>query len=86
MSLPQNNQFFRATASKITLLVPFARTLLIHEYGLLAWYNFPISTGPLEGTNNKIQTLQRRAYGYRDQNHCTLRIYGLHETKYALVG
>ena len=76
----------RATASKITLLVQFARTLLIHEYGLLAWYDFPISTGPLEGTNNKIKTLQRRAYGYRDQDYFTLRIYGLHETKYALLG
>ncbi len=76
----------RATASKITMLVQFARTLLIHEYGLLAWYDFPISTGPLEGTNNKIKTLQRRAYGYRDQDYFTLRIYGLHETKYALVG
>ena len=39
----------RATASKITMLVQFARTLLIHEYGLLAWYDFPISTGPLVG-------------------------------------
>ena len=28
----------------------------------------------------------RRAYGYRDQEYFTLRIYGLHETKYPLVG
>lgn len=76
----------RAEASGITLLVQFARTLRLHAYGLLAWYDFPISTGPLEGTNNKIKTLQRRAYGYRDQDYFTLRIYGLHETKYALVG
>lgn len=76
----------RATASKITILVQFARTLLLHEHGLLAWYDYPISTGPLEGTNNKIKTLQRRAYGYRDQDYFMLRIYGLHETKYALVG
>jgi transposase len=76
----------RAAASKITMLVQFARTLWIHEAGLLDWYDFPISTGPLEGTNNKIKTLQRRAYGYRDQEYFILRIYGLHETKYALVG
>jgi transposase len=76
----------QATASGIQMLIKFARTLQIHEFGLLAWYDFPISTGPLEGTNNKIKTLQRRAYGYRDQEYFTLRIYGLHETKYALVG
>jgi transposase len=52
----------------------------------VAWYDHPISTGPLEGTNNKIKTLQRQAYGYRDQDYFTLRIYGLHQTKYALVG
>jgi transposase len=40
----------------------------------------------LEGTNNKIKTLQRRAYGYRDQEYFTLRIFSLHEMNYALVG
>ncbi len=44
------------------------------------------STGPLEGTNNKIKTLQRQAYGFRDQEYFTWRIYGLHEAKYALTG
>jgi len=76
----------RATASGVQVLAKFARTLLAHEYGLLSWYDFPISTGPLEGTNNKIKTLQRQAYGFRDQEYFTLRIYGLHEAKYALVG
>ena len=76
----------RAAASGIQMLVKFARTLTAHRDGLLAWYDYRISTGPLEGTNNKIKTLQRRAYGYRDQEYFTLRIYGLHETTYALVG
>jgi transposase len=76
----------RAEASGITMLQKFAHRLKVYRFGLLAWYDHPISTGPLEGTNNKIKTLQRRAYGYRDQQYFTLRIYGLHETKYALVG
>jgi transposase len=76
----------QATVSKITMLVQFARTLTIHRHGLIAWYDFPISTGPLEGTNNKIKTLQRRAYRYRDQEYFTLRIFSLHEMNYALVG
>lgn len=76
----------RATASGIQMLVKFARTLWTHKAGLLAWHDFPISTGPLEGTNNKIKTLQRRAYGYRDQEYFMLRIYALHTLNYALVG
>jgi len=46
----------------------------------------PISTGPLEGTNNKIKTLQRQAYGYRDTEFFYLRIYALHEARQELVG
>ncbi|MBW1670095.1 MAG: transposase, partial [Deltaproteobacteria bacterium] len=45
-----------------------------------------ISTGPLEGTNNKIKTMKRQAYGYRDMEFFKLKILGLHETRYALVG
>ncbi len=46
----------------------------------------PVSTGPLEGTNNKIKTMKRQAYGFRDQEFFKLKILGLHETRYALVG
>lgn len=43
-------------------------------------------TGPLEGTNNKIQLMKRQAYGFRDQAFFKLKILGIHETKHALVG
>ncbi len=76
----------RADVSGIEVLAKFAKTLREHEYGLLAWYDFEISTGPLEGTNNKIKTLQRRAYGYRDQEFFKLLIYNLHNKRYELVG
>jgi len=76
----------RAWASGIPMLQKFAWTLLEHEPGLLAWYDYPISTGPLEGTNNKIKTLQRRAYGYRDREFFKLLIYNLHKTRYELIG
>jgi hypothetical protein len=58
--------------------------LAVHRRGILAYYDYPISTGPLEGTNNKIRTLQRQAYRFRDREFFKLKIYGLHETKYAL--
>lgn len=76
----------RAEASGIRLLQTFARTLLGHRTGLLAWYHDPISTGPLEGVNNKIKLLQRRAYGYRDLALFKLRILSLHTTRFELIG
>lgn len=76
----------RARASGIRILQKFAQTLVEHRRGILAYYNCPITTGPLEGTNNKIKTMQRQAYGFRDQEFFKLKIYALHETKYALVG
>jgi transposase len=76
----------RAEASGIRILQKFAHTILGHRSGLLAWYTHPISTGPLEGVNNKIKLLQRRAYGYRDLELFKLRILSLHTTRLALVG
>lgn len=76
----------QAELSGIRLLQKFAKTLQQHRTGLLNWYRRPISTGPLEGTNNKIQTMKRQAYGYRDQEFFQLKIYDLHRAKYALVG
>lgn len=76
----------RAEASGIRMLAQFARTLALHRTGILNWYDCPISTGPLEGTNTKIQLMKRQAYGYRDKEFFMLKILGLHEAKYALVG
>ena len=76
----------RAEVSGVRMLQKFAQTLRLHRRGLLAWYDHPISTGPLEGTNNKIKTMQRQAYGYRDQEFFKLKILAIHEATYALVG
>jgi len=76
----------RATCSGIRMLMKFAKTLAAHRFGILAYYDYPISTGPLEGTNNKIKTMKRQAYGFRDQEFFKLKILAIHETKYALVG
>jgi transposase len=76
----------QARSASIKMLDDFADTLESHRAGILAYYEYPISTGPLEGTNNKIKTLQKQAYGFRDMEFFKLKIYALHETKYALVG
>jgi transposase len=76
----------RARASGIPMLLQFANTLEEHQTGILAWYQYPISTGPLEGINNKIQTMKRQAYGFRDLEYFKLKILAIHQTKYALLG
>lgn len=61
-----------------------AKTLDEHRPGLLAWFAHRISTGPLEGLNNKIKVLNRQAYGFRDMEYFKLRLYFLHEARLAL--
>jgi len=75
-----------AEDSGIEMLKRFARTLTAYRSGLLAYFEAKITTGPLEGTNNKIKTMKRQAYGFRDREFLKLKILGIHETKYALVG
>ena len=76
----------RASASGIRILIKLANTIGAHRHGILAWYDYRISTGHLEGTNNKIRTMQRQAYGFRDQEFFILKVFALHGTRYALVG
>jgi len=75
----------RARATKIRPLIKFGNMLLSHSTGIFNWYQHSISTGPLEGFNNKIKVLKRKAYGYRDYYFFKLKIYALHETRYALL-
>jgi hypothetical protein len=45
-----------------------------------------ICSGPTEGTNNKIKTMKRGAYEFRDLGFFRLKILAIHEASYALVG
>ncbi|WP_165071835.1 ISL3 family transposase [Paludisphaera rhizosphaerae] len=57
----------RAWASGIKMPQEMARTLALYRSGLLAYYDAWITSAQLEGTNNKIKTLKRTAYGFRDK-------------------
>ena len=76
----------RAETSGIKILQQMAKTLAAHRSGLLAYYDAMITSGPMEGTNNKIKTMKRQAYGFRDKEFFKLKILAIHETKYVLVG
>lgn len=81
-----DNWLEQAYQAKIPKLTTFANTLKAHKWGILAWYDYHISTAKIEGINNKIKTMKRQAYGYRDQKFFELKILAMHEKKYAFVG
>ena len=77
-----------ATAEQMPIpaLQRFCKNIRRHAIGIINWHDFPISSGPLEGLNNKIKTLKRQAYGYRNLEFFKLKILAIHTTRYALVG
>lgn len=76
----------RALESGISQMMTMAKTLRLHATGILNYCKHTISTGKLEGINNKIKTLKRKAYGFRDQAFFILKLYSLHESKAILTG
>jgi transposase len=81
-----NDWIKRAEVSGIRMLQQMAKTLATHRSGILAYYDVRITSGPMEGTNNKIKTMKRQAYGFRDREFLKLKILAIHETRYELVG
>ena len=75
----------KAYESGLVKLREFANTLMAHYTGILNWYKHRISTGKLEGFNNKIKVLKRKAYGYRDFDFFILKIHALHLSRYELL-
>ena len=61
--------FEGAKASGIPALVRFAERKEKRLDGLIAHASHPISTGKLEGFNNRIKVAKRIAYGYRDEDY-----------------
>ena len=63
-----------AKNSGIELLQKFIKTLIQHAYGIINHCDYPIHTGKLEGINNKIKVIKRKAYGYHDLQYFGLKI------------
>ena len=56
-------------------------TILVYKRGILAWYDCHISTGRVEGINNKIKVMKRNAYSFRDEEYFKLRLYVLRDCR-----
>jgi len=52
----------------------FGRMLKRHEYGILNHCDYQIHTSKLEGVNNKIKLIKRKAYGYHDNRYFILKV------------
>ena len=63
-----------AEESEIRGIKSFVKMLRKHEQGILSHCQHPISNGKIEGTNNKIKTLKRKAYGFHDVEYFKLKI------------
>jgi len=75
-----------ANWSEIPEMMDFAKTLRNHYLSILNYHYCQITSGPLEGLNNKIKTLKRKAYGFRDQEYFKLKILAIHKARYELIG
>jgi transposase len=76
----------KASHTGIGQMIKMAKTLRIHARGILAYADYPITSGKMEGINNKIKTLTKRSYGFHDQNYFILKLFSLHHSKYKLLG
>ena len=52
----------------------FVGRLRFFEYGILNHADYPISTSELEGANNKIKVIKRKAYGFHDLEYFVLKV------------
>ena len=76
----------KASQTGIGQMLKMVKTLRTHASGILAYADHPITSGKLEGINNKIKTLTKRSYGFHDQNFFILKLLSLHHSKYKLLG
>jgi transposase len=76
----------KASQSGIGQMLKMAKTLRTHASGILSYADFPITSGKLEGINNKIKTLTKRSYGFHDETFFVLKLLSLHHSKYKLLG
>jgi transposase len=72
-----------AVETGIRELQKTGKTLLRSWQGLVNYFKHPITNGKTEGINNKIKTMKRQAYGFRDIEYFKLRLYSLHIRRYS---
>ncbi|WP_028905333.1 ISL3 family transposase, partial [Prevotella intermedia] len=62
-----------------------AASLMARRTGISAWYDYQISNARVEGINNKIKMIKRKAYGFRDEKYFELILLGLYDETNAIM-
>ena len=67
---------WRQLASEVDhhMMAKFIKRLRQFEYGILNHCQYAISNGKLEGVNNKIKVIKRKAYGFHDPHYFALKL------------
>jgi transposase len=68
---------YRAMRSRLEPMKKVARMLRAHEPLILNWFRArgEVSTGAVEGLNNKIRVVTRRSYGFRTFEAMEVALY-----------
>jgi transposase len=64
-----------ASRSKLAPFVRLAKTIRKHKQGIVAYTETGLSNGVVEGLNNKIRLVMRRAYGFRNTAALTAMVF-----------
>jgi transposase len=75
-----------ALESEIAPFERLGKTLEKYKEQILNYFTHRITNGVVEGINNKIKTLKRQAYGFRDMEYFKLRLLHLHRARYSFAG
>lgn len=63
--LPGRNEWVGwAARSRLRPFIRVARTIRKHAAGILGYLDTRMTNGPVEGINNKLRVVARRAYGF----------------------
>jgi transposase len=62
-----------ARTIRYPLVRSFAKQLQRYSYGIINHCVYPINSAKIEGANNKIKVIKRKAYGFHDLRYFTLK-------------
>ena len=64
----RNERLAWAARSRLTPFVKLGRTIRQHATGILAYLDTCLTNGPVEGINNNLRVVARRAYGFHSHS------------------
>jgi len=67
--------YFWATHSRLKPVIEAARLIQRHLPNVMTYFTHRITNAVSEGLNSKIQTIKKRAYGFRNREHFKTAIY-----------